>query len=183
MLSKDNLADIFGEENIVALDFDDAVRLGFSELDALLLSHVGLPHDIGAVFTVELDGPPGLFSVQSFDPPADTSNSAIFIGAPGNNQMMRYFLDVKNSLVVLCSLDDANPKAEVINSSLSNFVDFIHRIGAFYVAESMSHDDEVRSVNALAEHLKDRDPYAFREPNTWWSMVVSSLVECVQEKA
>jgi hypothetical protein len=177
MLSRDTLADVFGEENIIALDFDDAVDVGLSELDALLLSHVGLPSDIGTVFTTELVGSPGLFSVQSLDSPDGSPNSAIFLGAPGSNQTMRYFLDVKNSLVVLCSLDDANPTAEVVNSSFSNFIDFIHRVGVYYHAEGMSPDEEMRSSRELVEHLKARDPYAFREPNSWWSMVISTIVE------
>ncbi|MFB6712919.1 MULTISPECIES: SUKH-4 family immunity protein [unclassified Streptomyces] len=177
MLSRDILVDVFDEENIITLDFDDAVSLGLSELDALLLSHVGLPRDIGTAFTTELEGSPGLFSVQPLDTPDGTSNAAIFLGAPGRKQMMRYFLDVKNSLVVLCSLDDANPAAEVINSSFSNFVDFIHHIGVFYQAEGMSPDEERRSADELAEHLRERDPYAFREPKTWWSMAISTIVD------
>lgn len=177
MISRDQLADIVGEESIVTLEFDDAVSVGLSELDALLLSHVGLPEDVGAVFTMELDDPPGLFSVQSLDNPDGSDNSAVFIGAPGRNRRMRYFLDVKNSLVVLASLDDENPVTEVVNSSFSNFVDFIHRIAVYYHADDLSANDEKRSALELAEHLRQRDPYAFREPNTWWSMVMSTIVE------
>jgi hypothetical protein len=88
-LSRDNLSDIFGEENITALDFDDAVGLGFSELDALLLSYVGLPCDAGTAFTAELDGEPGVFSVQSLDAPDGSTSAAVFLGAPGRNQMRR----------------------------------------------------------------------------------------------
>ena len=176
MLSRDDLSDIFGEENIIALDFDDAVGLGCSELDALLLSHVGLPSDAGAAFTTELDGEPGLFRVQMLDSPDGSTNAALFLGAPGN-QMMRYFLDVKNSVVVLCSLDDAKPATEVINSTFSNFIDFIHRIGAYYHSDGRTADDEPRAAKELAELLQERDPFAFREPGTWWSLVLSTLTE------
>lgn len=183
MLSRENLAQVFGEENIVTLDFDDAMDLGLSELDVLLLSHVGLPRDVGAVFTTELDGPPGIFSVQALDMPDGGANAAIFLGAPGGNRNLRYFLDVKNDLVVLGSLDDTNPTAEVVNSSLSHFVDFVHRIGAFYFAEDMGSETETLSANELAEQLKTRDPYAFRHSNTWWAMAVSAIVQQARGEA
>lgn len=81
---------------------------------------------------------------------------------------MRYFLDLKNSVVVLCSLDDADPVTEVVNSSLSNFTEFIHRLGVYYETGN-------GEVDQLEAHLRDRDPFAFRHPNTWWSMALRAF--------
>lgn len=86
MLSHDDLVDVFGDDGVTLLDFDEALELGMSELDALILSHVGLPSDVGALFTTELTEGPGLFSVQPFDNPDAPGNAALFIGAPRNGQ-------------------------------------------------------------------------------------------------
>lgn len=177
MLTRDDLSDIFGEENIIALDFDDAVGLGCSELDALLLSHVGLPSDAGAAFTTELDGEPGLFRVQMLDSPDGSTSAALFLGAPGQDQTMRYFLDVKNSVVVVCSLDDAGPAIEVVNGTFSDFVDFVHRIGAFCHTDGRSADEQALAAEELSRLLQERDTFAFRKPDTWWSRLLSTLTE------
>ncbi len=143
----------------------------------MLLSYVGLPEDIGPAFTMKLDGEPGLFTVQTLDSPDGSTSSALFLGAPGQDQAMRFFLDVKNSVVVLCSLDDVGSTIEVVNSTFSSFVDFIHRIGAFRHAEGRSADEEALAVRDLTDLLRERDPFAFREPGTWWSRVLSTLME------
>ncbi len=153
------------------------MEIGLTELDALVLSHVGLPRDVGALFTTDLTGPPGIFSVQRFENPDGQVNAALFIGAPGSNLGMRYFLDAREGFVVLSSLDESDPQAEVVNTSLSDFAEFIHRLGARYRSEGGSRDEEIAEAAQLEARLREQDPFAFRRPDTWWSMALEKIKE------
>jgi hypothetical protein len=176
MLSNQELVDMFGEENIVYFNYHDALDIGLSELDALLLSHVGLPRQAGPVFTTGFDGNPQPFSVQRFVAPDGTNNTVLFLGAP-QNEDLRFFLDAKEGHVVLCSLDEENPEAEIVNRSLSDFTHFIHEMTLRFTEEGLTATEEIEATEKLALNLEARDPSAFRDDQLYWPVTLTAMKE------
>ncbi|MFB7495715.1 SUKH-4 family immunity protein [Streptomyces sp. NPDC056161] len=175
MASHGELVEIFGERNIETFDYREALRIGLDEEDALILSHVGLPKNCGALFTTEVEGSPPLFAVRNFSD--DGANRAVILGGPRDDPKMRYFLNVRDSFVGLIAFHD-EPRGEVVNSTLGDFVEFLYRIARRDVSPTPGSSAEgVRDADELAEILIDRDPHAFREPDTWWSIAIKQIRE------
>jgi hypothetical protein len=175
MASHGEFVEIFGEENIETMDYREALRIGLDEEDALILSHVGLPRNCGALFTTEVEGSPPLFAVRNFSD--DGVNRAVILGGPRDDQKMRYFLNVRDGFVGLIAFHD-EPRGEVVNSTLSDFLEFLYRIARRDVSPAPeSAAERVQDADQLAEILIDRDPHAFREPDTWWSIAITKIRE------
>ncbi|MFC9609612.1 SUKH-4 family immunity protein [Streptomyces sp. NPDC056938] len=175
MASHGELVEIFGESNIEKMGYREALRIGLDEEDALVLSHVGLPRNCGALFTTEVDASPPLFTVRNFSD--DGSNRAVILGGPRDDPQMRYFLNVRDRFVGLIAFHD-EPRGEVVNSTLADFVEFLYHIARRDVSPaSASAAEGVQDADQLAEILIDRDPHAFREPDTWWSIALTQIRE------
>ncbi|GHJ35079.1 SUKH-4 family immunity protein [Streptomyces sp. TS71-3] len=175
MAAHAELAEIFGEENIEKMGYREALRTGLSEVDALILSHVGLPKSVGAIFTTQLKGSPPLFAVRNFDDNGD--NRALIIGGPEDDHRMRYFLNVRDGFVGLIAFHD-EPHGEVVNTTLGDFVEFIYRIAQRDISEQPGSGEEgLQEADMLAALLIDRDPHAFRNEDTWWSMAINRIRE------
>lgn len=175
VIAHGQLIDEFGESGVVTMDPKDAQKVGISDLDSLILSHVGLPRHVGAVFTADVTGNPSLFSVQKFQA-AGQDSKALFIGGPRDDPDMRYFLDVSEGFVVLFANGDTGPQAEIVNSDLSCFLEFIYRMGMRNNAPRSADESQGRAeTEELAAALMECDPYAFRRSDTWWSMVIDQL--------
>ncbi|WP_326710589.1 SUKH-4 family immunity protein [Streptomyces sp. NBC_01474] len=175
MASHGELVEIFGESNIEKMGYREALRIGLDEEDALVLSHVGLPRNCGALFTTEVDASPPLFTVRNFSD--DGSNRAVILGGPRDDPKMRYFLNVRDRFVGLIALRD-EPRGEVVNSTLADFVEFLYHIARRDVSPAPASAAEgVQDADQLAEILIDRDPHAFREPDTWWSIALTQIRE------
>lgn len=177
------LVDALGEENLVTLDPEDAELLGLSAADTETLVNHGLPADAGPLFTVDVAGDPGMFTGQRVTTREGEPNIVLFIGGPGNRPELRYFLDVRNGFVVLCSVDDGNPRHEVVNSSLAVFAEFLLWFAVYYQSPNSSPADEYRAVEELAGQLRERDPYALRHPGTWWSIVLEGLRQAIADES
>ncbi len=175
MASHDELVEIFGEERLATIPYRDALEIGLDEEDALVVSHVGLPRDCGAIFTTRVEGSPPLFAVRNFSD--DGANHAMILGGPRDDPEMRYFLNVRDRFVGLIVFGD-EPRGEVVNSTLGDFVEFLYRIALRdSAAEPSSTAEKEQEADQLAEILINRDPHAFRESDTWWSIALEKVRE------
>ncbi|MEU5536821.1 SUKH-4 family immunity protein [Streptomyces sp. NPDC020362] len=175
MASHEELVEIFGEENIDRMPYRKALQVGLSEEDALVVSHVGLPRNCGALFTTSVEGSPPLFAVRNFSD--DGANRALILGGPRDDPKMRYFLNVRDRFVGLIVFGD-EPRGEVVNSTLGDFVEFLFHIARRDVSPAPASAAEgIHDADQLAAALIDRDPHAFREPDTWWSIALQQIRE------
>ncbi|MFF0270130.1 SUKH-4 family immunity protein [Kribbella sp. NPDC004536] len=168
-------SEALGVENLTTLDPDGAATLGLSAADHEVLVEVGLPLTAGPVFAFEVDGEPDTFTTQRMTAADGTENLALFIGGHRDRPELRYFLDVGNGCVVLCSLDEQRPVFEVVNSSLTVFVEFLLRFAVYYEKESATVAEDLESVAELAALLHGQDPYSVRNSGTWWARVLEGL--------
>ncbi|MFJ9587722.1 SUKH-4 family immunity protein [Streptomyces acidicola] len=176
MITHNQLADAFGEENIVLLDDQKARTAHLSTKDLHLLTQVGLPRYAGPLFTTEVsqDGP-GLFDIEEFEANG-ILNRVIFLGGPESDPYARFFLDTREGFVVLMMMTSAGSEAELVNTTLDAFVEFIYHIGRRYQSPEPETLAEVRQeTDALESRLRERDAHAFREPEAWWHMAIDAI--------
>ena len=90
---------------------------------------------------------------------------------------MRYFLNVRDRFVGLIAFGD-EPRGEIVNSTLGDFVEFLYRIALRDTApEPSSTAEKEQEADELAEVLINRDPHAFRDSDTWWSIALEKIRE------
>ncbi|MGW6195441.1 SUKH-4 family immunity protein [Kribbella sp. NPDC055110] len=169
------MIEVLGDENLATLDPGEVELLGLSAPDAETLVEVGLPVEAGPLFTIDVVGEPGMLAVQRMTSADGEENLALFIGGPRDLPELRYFLDVRNGVVVLCSVVDEHPQYEVVNSSLSVFAEFLLRFAVYSAKGSATVEEDRLSIEELALLLHERDPYAIRNSGTWWSKVLDRL--------
>jgi len=63
-----------------------------------------------------------------------------------------------------------------VNSSVADLAEFLRETGAFQAGVAgMDEDEAVAKVLEIRERLQRRDPAAFADDGTWWSMVFDQL--------
>ncbi|MFI6448661.1 SUKH-4 family immunity protein [Kitasatospora sp. NPDC050543] len=175
MATGQELAELFGPGGIVVLDEADSLANGVPADAAEVLAEVGLPAYLDVLFTNDIGAEPAEFSIVPVDA-GDERVAVLVLGRPTDDQGMRYALDLRNGCVILLSLGE-EPAAEVVNTTLADFVEFLYRV-ALRLTETEHASDEQRAAydRRLRAHLRDRDPLAFAQPDTWWSMIFDHLV-------
>ncbi|MEV0698994.1 SUKH-4 family immunity protein [Saccharopolyspora sp. NPDC050389] len=174
MITHDDMVDAFGGDGLLLMDPEQARERGFSDADAEILCQVGLPVRADQVFTTFLadeprTGSPVVFKTSSGDV------DVFILGGTSGDAGMRYFLDISSGVVGLLSLD-GEAQAEKVNSSLANFVEFLHRIRLRQQALNESPDSGQEHTEKLWLSLKELDPVAFGHAEAWWSMVMDHLM-------
>ncbi len=111
--------------------------------------------------------------------PIDTGDeivNVLCLGGPTGTTDMRYCLDLEDGYVILLTLGD-QPAAEVVNTTLAEFVEFLYRLGLRFedIAGRTSEQMDEYTLQ-LRAYLAARDPRAFAEPDSWWSMVFDRLL-------
>lgn len=173
--SQQQLVDLFGADNITALDVSDREVFASAGIVADELFDVGLPDRLSGVFALEPAVEP-----EAFDGVRATLAAAevtlVTLGAPHHDSMLRYYLNPLDGCVLLAQLDPEKPQLEVVNSSLGSFIDFLYRIGR-YKAFRRDADENLQAdyKDLLVAYLAARDPDAVAAPENWWSMVIASL--------
>ncbi|MGP3772012.1 SUKH-4 family immunity protein [Streptomyces sp. SDT5-1] len=174
MANHEDLTSLFGADGVVTLGKADALDNGISEEDAETLAVTGLPAFLDVIFTLRPDGDPASFSIL----PVEVGGESVEIfclGGPTDSPRMSYCLDLDQGLVILLSQGD-RPGAEVVNSTLDLFIEFLYRFALRLVhVKSAEPDQKAKYTQELVEYLKSRDPRAFADPESWWSMVYDQL--------
>ncbi|MEV0085166.1 SUKH-4 family immunity protein [Saccharopolyspora sp. NPDC050642] len=158
MIAREDLAEVFEEENLVRLDVSAAA--GFSDADRQILTQVGLPRFAGELFTTEVVGRPRLFDVEEFTANGVAKQGHLHRRAGGRLQA-RFFLDERDGFVVLMALTSGGGEAEVVNSSLRDFLEFLY----WYAVRFDSPENSRAETDALSARLQD--PRAFHSPDSW----------------
>ncbi|MEV7124292.1 SUKH-4 family immunity protein, partial [Kitasatospora griseola] len=67
--------------------------------------------------------------------------------------------------------------AEIVNTTLDDFVEFLYRFGLRFKHISTASDQQADAyTEQLRKYLESRDPQAFAEEDNWWSMVFDRLL-------
>lgn len=175
MRTVEQLIEVLGDENLATLDPGEVELLGLSAADAETLVEVGLPVEAGPLFTIDVVGEPGMLAAMPMTSADGEESFALFIGGPRDQPELRYFLDVRNGAVVVCSVTDESAQYEVVNSSLAVFAEFLLRFAVYYANESATVEEDRLAIEELALLLHERDPFAIRNSGTWWSKVLDRL--------
>ncbi|MFI2211451.1 SUKH-4 family immunity protein [Streptomyces sp. NPDC020141] len=175
MTTYDELARLYGEDNIIRLDAEASLARGITPEDAEFLAHTGMPTYVDVLFTLRVSGNPKVFTVASVDSGRD-SVDVFILGAPTDDPDLRYFIDLRHRYVVLFAASSSENQAEIVNTSLGDFIEFLYRISLHKqrTADSTS-VERSRAAHELHAYLEARDPLAFSEPDSWWSMILGAL--------
>ncbi|MGW4817015.1 SUKH-4 family immunity protein [Kitasatospora cineracea] len=175
MATHAELTELFGTEGIVTVPRAEAAANGVPEADARVLAEVGLPAELSVVFSLAAPGEPEAFTLV----PVDTGDSVVKVlclGGPTGNREMRYCLDLEDGYVILLTLGD-QPGAEIVNTTLDDFVEFLYRFGLRFGHVAAVGDRQADEyTEQLRTYLEARDPQAFAEEDCWWSMVFDRLL-------
>ncbi|MFI0467242.1 SUKH-4 family immunity protein [Saccharopolyspora sp. 5N102] len=175
MITHEDMVEAFGDEGLLLMDEEQARGRGFSDADAEILCQVGLPVRADQVFTTFLADEPRTGSPVVFK--TGNGDVEVFIlGGTSGDAGMRYILDIGSGVVGLLSLD-GQAQAEKVNSSLANFVEFLHRIRLRQQALNGDPDAGQDYTEKLWQSLKELDPDAFGSAEAWWSMVLEHLMD------
>lgn len=171
----EELAETFGSDNVLTLAPASCRDIGAAQNDTQILTSVGIPRSIGPLFTTEVEGSPPLFAARKFIEDGE-QNFALILGGPQDNAQMRYYLNVREGFVGLIDFYQDAPQAEIVNTTLADFVYFLHRFGKRYVSQAPKTLTERRDENeALLRDLHRRDRFALRNSDTWWSMAITRI--------
>ncbi len=175
MTSYPELVGTFGEDNVTSVNYDQLRDAGVGFEAARVLADVGLPRHVPGVFTTRVVGEPVNFSAHEFDANGEEGRILVIGGPPGDEES-RYFLNIRNGLVGVFSLNESAPHMEIINSTVHHFVTFLHQCGIL-LAEvgAVAGEGRREAVEELRRRLTEADRPALEIPNSWWSLVVDGL--------
>ncbi|MEY9878211.1 hypothetical protein ABH931_007738 [Streptacidiphilus sp. MAP12-33] len=174
MATTQELTELFGASHIARIDREDCLRFGVPESAVATLSETGIPAFVQVLFTLNVQGEPIAFDLLPVDVGTEQVK-VLVLGGPTDDPGLRYCLDLDHGVVILLALEP-EPQAEVVNSSVANFVEFLYRLalrGAHTAQADASQQHEYHAK--LAEYLRAVDPVAFAEPDSWWSAVFEQL--------
>jgi hypothetical protein len=175
LVARWELDETFDEDNVIVMDYERTGEIGAAPLDRRILAYVGLPRRVGSLFTTEVTGSPELFAVREFEL-AGGNKSVLTLGGPPDDERMRFFLDIQEGFVVLISFHEGSIQAEIVNSTLDDFVEFLYRFGLRDRDLRQASIEEDRQYTAgFVEVLKDFDSFAFSQPDSWWSMAIDRI--------
>ncbi|MBT2421940.1 SUKH-4 family immunity protein [Streptomyces sp. ISL-22] len=175
MTSHLDLVQTFGEENVTSVNYEQLRAIGLQSQVARVLSEVGLPRQLSPVFTTQVVGEPANFSVHEFDASGQDAKILVIGGSPGDKDV-RYFLDVYEGLVGMFALTEGNMQMETINSTIHDFVAFLHQCGVYLKKiDEAAEEERLELVEELRSRLAEQDPPALEVPDSWWSIVVDHL--------
>jgi SUKH-4 immunity protein of toxin-antitoxin system len=183
MVTNKELVDVFGADNVVMLDRSSSRHDRLRPEDVEVLCGTGLPTAIPGLFTIDFDKLPKAFSTITISTDNDGGRMDLLcLGAPDSESEFRYLLNLSQGSIVLLNMEKM--MAEVINESLSNFVEFLYRIQQFvqfrsHVSRGREPDDHAvgtltYAVDILTAYLAELDVTAFGEPECWWWSIFTS---------
>ncbi|MFD1936919.1 MULTISPECIES: SUKH-4 family immunity protein [Nonomuraea] len=176
MVTREQMIKAFGDEGLLLMDGEWCRETGLSDEDARILCEVGLPVRADLAFTTSVADEPRVGSLVVFRTGGGDVD-VLTLGGTSGDTGMRYFLDIGNGVVGLLSFDD-EPQAEKVNSSLEHFVEFLYRLRLRQQELNGESPDVAKPyTEKLWLSLKELDPDAFRGAESWWSMVMDTLMD------
>ncbi|GAA2084490.1 hypothetical protein GCM10009759_03580 [Kitasatospora saccharophila] len=175
MATHSELTALFGDEGVITVPRSKTAANGVPDAAAQTLADVGLPAELQVIFSLAAPGQPEAFTLVPVDT-GDSITKVLCLGGPTGSNDMRFCLDLEDGYVILLTLGD-QPGAEIVNTTLDDFVEFLYRFGLRLKHISASSDQQADEyTEQLRKYLEARDPQAFAEEDTWWSMVFDRLL-------
>ncbi|MGW7579740.1 SUKH-4 family immunity protein [Kitasatospora sp. NPDC054768] len=175
MATHAELTKLFSPQGVITLPREEAVRNKLPQADIDALADVGLPAHLDAFFSINVTGEPSAFTLVPIDT-GDAVVNVLCLGGPPAATDGRFCLDLEDGYIILLQLGE-QPAAEIVNTSLAQFTEFLYRIGLRYEHIHGRTDDEADDyTRKLRDYLAARDPQAFAAEDTWWSMVFDHLL-------
>ncbi|PWR09825.1 hypothetical protein DKT68_11155 [Micromonospora acroterricola] len=132
-----------------------------------------LPVEVPILFTVDVSAPDvELFSTLRVEVGDEGPRAYIVLGSSPEDPMLLFCLDAATGAVLL--LDLQTPNLETVNSSLAAFVEFLYRLGQLIATDPGGRERAARAAQIRAG-LREVDPAAFAEPESWWSLAFDEL--------
>lgn len=174
MTSNNELAALFGKDNVRTWDMGELRKIGLKPAAARILAEVGLPRNVPKIFTTQVAGDPPTFSHFEF-PLGGKPAKILILGGPPGDTGARFFLDVYDDLVGLFSFSESSPRSEVVNATMEDFVTFLHLYGLHEQKTASNLDNRLEMTRDLARRLREHDALAFERSDGWWSAVLDHL--------
>jgi SUKH-4 immunity protein len=166
MPSYDDLVEHWGRQNLIHLPID--------ELPDVICGPEALPPDgalpieVPLLFTAVVDRPDlRLFSMLNVVAENDHGFRLVVIGAAPEEPDLLFCLDPADGSVGLLQLSTGG--IEYVNGSLRLFVEFLYEISRL-VGAGHRGEQRVDTARRLRTVLEQRDPAAFSDAETWWSV-------------
>ncbi|WP_263169746.1 SUKH-4 family immunity protein [Streptomyces sp. SCSIO ZS0520] len=177
MVSRGELIEHFGSDGVATASEIKGLRSTSAATDLELLRTVGIPLHVDRILSLE-SGTPEAFSVFPVST-TDGDLDLLVLGSPSIKSAMRYLLDTKDGYVVLLDLESQQPALEVVNESLSNFMEYVYRIARYQSFRENVAENGVAIADykeLLSTYLVSMDSFAFAKTTNWWSMVFDRVL-------
>lgn len=175
MTSYRELVQTFDAEGVATWPMEQLWGIGLASGNARVLADVGLPSEVPVIFTTEVQGEPDQFSECEFSL-GGTPTKILILGGPPGDPATRYFLDAYDSVVGLFTFSEEAPRVEVDNTSMHDFVSFLH-LCRVYVRkmEGVKPVERLKLIRELSTRFREQDEFAFDKYDGGWSGVLDHL--------
>lgn len=172
-VSYEELVGLWGARGMISFpvdQFDDVL----GPVGAELFPPNGvIPVDVPILFTIDVDVPGlELFSKLRIEIGDASPRLYIVLGSSPEDSQLLFCLDALTASVVLVDLE--TPNFETVNGTFAAFVEFLYRLGQLIATDPGGRERALRAARIRAE-LRDVDPVAFAEPESWWNMAFTEL--------
>lgn len=175
MITRQQMVDLYGPENLVTLTEEDVELLGLRAEDAEALTVVGLPRRSPPFFTTDVQGGPEFLRVIDVTTRDGKKHREVIIGGPPGDPGMRFTLSVYEQFVMLAQLGGVKPRGEVVNNNLPEFIEFLYRIEMHSKRVAVDPAAKEESLDELRNTLVGIDPFSFELHEDWWAIALRQL--------
>ncbi|MFF3455047.1 SUKH-4 family immunity protein [Streptomyces sp. NPDC002730] len=96
--------------------------------------------------------------------------------SPTDVQSLSQVGDADDGYVGLFKFFNNGPEADIVNSTLDDFIEFLRLFGMRAKMRSEVSADELREYTSnVAAYLRERDSFAFEASDNWWSSILDRL--------
>ncbi|MEV4760818.1 SUKH-4 family immunity protein [Micromonospora sp. NPDC049559] len=175
MPTHQDMVELYGAENVVTVPRSVVDGLSLGPADAETLAAVGLPRYGSPYFTTEVVGGPEFLRVIDVTRKDGRPHREVIIGGPPGDAGMRFSLSAYEGFVTLAELSAVEPRGEVVNNNLAEFVEFLYLIERHRVRVAGDPGIREKSLDELRNTLVGIDPFSFELAEDWWSIALHQL--------
>ncbi|MFB4273543.1 SUKH-4 family immunity protein [Nonomuraea sp. GTA35] len=171
MPTHEEMAALYGSANLFTASAMELEKFGLVPKDAEALGVVGLPVNSSPFFTTEVVGGPEFLTVIDVTTSNGMDHREVIIGGPPGDPGMRFSVSAYEGFIMLAQLDGPRPKGEIVNN-LGEFIEFLYQIKLHEVRSAADPAVRDESFRELSSRLRALDPFAFEQPDDWWSIAM-----------
>lgn len=175
MTTHQEMTALFGPLNLTTVPPHNIERFSLRPQDAKALAELGLPRLMPPFFTTEVEGGPELLTVIDVTTRDGKDHREVIIGGPPGDSGMRFSVDAYEGFITLAQLDGAQPRGEVVNNNLTDFIEFLYRIESYRTRTDIDPSTQEADFQELKSTLLAIDPFSFELAEDWWSIALRQL--------